>query len=247
MISPDYITQLLLSALATVIALCIHEYCHGYAAYKLGDDTAARCGRLTLNPIHHIDPIGAIFMVFFRFGWAKPVPINPRNFKNPKRDFAITALAGPLSNILAALISAPIFLLFLRLLSSAAYGGFGYILLYNTALFFSILTALNIGLGVFNMIPVPPFDGSRILNALLPQRIYFKVMKYERQIYWGVIAWLFFGTYAYRALMSVRLIARSPLLSAFIKIFDLSGLIGIAIDFLYRAIISFWQLIPFLS
>lgn len=247
MLSPDYLTQILLSAAAAIIALSIHEYCHAFAAYKLGDSTAQSLGRLTLNPLNHIDPIGALFMVLFRFGWAKPVPINPRNFDRPKRDFAITALAGPTSNIITAFISAPIFLLFLKLLASTPYVGFGHALVYNTCLFFSIFTALNIGLGVFNLIPVPPFDGSRILNAVLPERIYFKVMKYERQIYWGVIAWLFLGSYVYRALISIRFIARSPILSAISRIFDLSGLIGTAIDFLYRAIISFWQLIPFLS
>ena len=100
------IPQLLLNLVAVLVALTIHEYAHGYAAYKLGDNTAQLCGRLTLNPVKHLDPFGALCMLVFRFGWAKPVPINPRNFKNPKRDFAITALAGPLVNIVVAFFSA---------------------------------------------------------------------------------------------------------------------------------------------
>ena len=96
----------ILSALAALIALTVHEYCHGYAAYKLGDDTAKSMGRLTLNPIKHLDPYGAICMVLFHIGWAKPVPINPRNFKDPKKGFAITASAGPAANIILAFVSA---------------------------------------------------------------------------------------------------------------------------------------------
>ena len=100
----------LLSAIAALIALTVHEYCHGYAAYKLGDDTAKSFGRLTLNPLKHLDPYGAICMVLFHIGWAKPVPINARNFKNPKRDFAITAVAGPASNLILGFVSALIYL-----------------------------------------------------------------------------------------------------------------------------------------
>ena len=247
MFSFDNIPELLLSLLATFIALCVHEYSHALAAYVLGDKTAERNGRLSLNPIRHIDPVGAVFMVLFRFGWAKPVPVNPRNFKKPKRDFAIVALAGPLSNILSAFLSGFLLLLFVTFLPKAEYGGFGYTLIYNFCLFFSVFTALNVGLGVFNLIPVPPFDGSRILNVILPEKVYFKVMRHERHIYWGVIAWLFLGDYVYRALISVPAIASVPALSAIVRIFDLSGLIGSAINAIYGAIISFWQLLPFLS
>lgn len=247
MFSFGNIPELLLSVLATFIALCVHEYSHALAAYVLGDKTAERNGRLSLNPLRHIDPVGALFMVLFRFGWAKPVPVDPRNFRKPKRDFAIVALAGPLSNILSAFISALIFLLFLKILPGYDVGSFAYTITYNTCLFFSIFTALNVGLGVFNLIPVPPFDGSRILNVILPEKIYFKVMRHERQIYWGVIAWLFFGDYVYRALLSVPFIAATPVLAGIARIFDLSGLIGTAINFIYGAMISFWQLIPFLS
>ena len=234
---------LILSILAVVIALSIHEFSHGYVAYLLGDDTAKSMGRLTINPLKHLDPIGSLTMIFFRFGWAKPVPINPRNFKKPKRDFALTAIAGPLSNIILALFSSLLFLLFLKAYQGAE-AGFGKSLLYNTTLFFSIFTSLNVGLGVFNLIPVPPFDGSRILNVILPQKLYFKVMRYERQIYWIVIAWLFGGTYVYHALTTYTVLGSIPILSAILKILDLSGLIGEAISFIYYGMISLWQLIP---
>ena len=105
------IVSLALSALAVLIILPIHEFAHGYMAYKLGDNTARDMGRLSLNPMRHLDPLGALCMVVFHFGWAKPVPINPRNFKKPKRDFALTALAGPLSNLLMAFFSSFIYLL----------------------------------------------------------------------------------------------------------------------------------------
>jgi Zn-dependent protease len=104
-----------LSALAVLIILPIHEFAHGYAAYKLGDNTAKNLGRLSLNPLRHLDPIGALCMVVFHFGWAKPVPINARNFKYPKRDFAIVAMAGPLANLLLSLLGAFLYLLTLAL------------------------------------------------------------------------------------------------------------------------------------
>ena len=104
----DFYT-LILTAFATIITLTVHEFSHGYMAYKLGDPTAKNLGRLTLNPIKHIDPIGAVCMLFFHVGWAKPVPISLRYFKKPKRDFALTALAGPVSNLVIAILSALIF------------------------------------------------------------------------------------------------------------------------------------------
>ena len=247
MLSLSNMPQLIFSVAAAFIALCIHEFAHALAAYKLGDNTAERNGRLSLNPLHHLDPVGAIFMVLFRFGWAKPVPINPINFKKPKRDFAIVALAGPTSNIILAFFSAPIFLLFFKLAIAAQYGTFAHTALYNTCIFFTIFTALNVGLGIFNLIPIPPFDGSRILNVVLPEKAYFKVMRYERRIYFGFLIWLLVGDVVYSTLMSLPIISSAPILSGALKIFDLSGLIGKAIDFIYSAIISLWQLIPALS
>ena len=237
---------LILSLLAVVIALTVHEFSHGLVAYKLGDNTAKSLGRLSLNPLKHLDPIGALTMIFFRFGWAKPVPINPRNFKKPKRDFALTAIAGPLSNIILAFFSALLFLVFLKIYNFSD-SGFGGTLLYNTCLFFSIFTSLNVGLGVFNLIPIPPFDGSRILNIVLPEKLYFKVMRYERQIYWFVIAWLFGGSYIYTALINYTVLGSIPVVPYILRILDLSGLIGEAISAIYTAMISFWQLIPALK
>ncbi len=246
MLSLDYIQELLLSVVAVLVALSIHEFSHAYAAYRLGDNTAKLMGRLTLNPIKHIDPVGALFMIAFRFGWAKPVPINARNFKKPKRDFAITAIAGPLSNIITAFISSFFLLLSYKLLDIALDTPYQ-ALVYNTCLFLSIFTSLNVGLGIFNLIPVPPFDGSRLLNVILPERLYFKVMQHERQIYWGVIAWLFFGHYFYRGLVSVPFIGANPILSGIASVLDLSGLISKAISFLLNGMLSIWSLIPFLQ
>ena len=115
----ETVVYYLLSAIAALIALTVHEYCHGYAAYKLGDDTAKNFGRLTLNPLKHIDPYGAICMVLFHIGWAKPVPVNARNFKNPKKDFAITAAAGPLSNLILGFFSALLYLVVLTVASNS--------------------------------------------------------------------------------------------------------------------------------
>lgn len=246
MFSINDIPKLVLSLMAVLVALTVHEFAHAFAANKLGDSTAKNMGRLSLNPIKHLDPVGAVFMIFFHFGWAKPVPINSRNFKNPKRDFAITALAGPLSNILCAFISTFLFLLVLKTIPGTS-GTFLGNMLYNTCLFLSIFSSMSVGLGVFNLIPVPPFDGSRIVYAILPEKLYFKVMKYEKQIYWGVIAWMFFGTYIYRGLVSVPFIGGNAVLSGIAKIFDLSGLISSAINFIYSSMINMWKLIPFLK
>jgi Zn-dependent protease len=150
-----------------LISLPVHEFSHAFAAYKLGDDTAKKMGRLTLNPIKHLDPMGAILMIFTGFGWAKPVPINPNNFKNRKTGFALSALAGPVSNLILAYLS----IVILRALSLSPTRIPGLFLFY--------LAILNIGLGVFNLLPFPPLDGSRIFSLILPEKQYFKIMKYE--------------------------------------------------------------------
>ena len=195
--SPEGIATTLLSLPIVFFSLSIHEYAHGYAANKLGDPTASNLGRLTLNPINHIDPIGFICMLFFRFGWAKPVPINSRYFKKPRRDMALTALAGPITNLIVGFI----FLLFTVIAQE--------IILYNEVWMtllnepFSvpslILTflysgaTLNVYLAVFNMLPIPPFDGSRFFYIFLPTKWYFGIMKYERIIMVVMIVLLWTG------------------------------------------------------
>ena len=170
---------------AALIALVLHEVSHGYAAYKLGDPTARIMGRLSLNPLKHLDPIGAICMVLFRFGWAKPVPIDTRFFKNPKRDMALTALAGPVANLLIAFFSLPFYILAVNAYNTALFSGAAPIVmtLLNIAVyFFSALHGVNLGLALFNLLPIPPLDGSRVLFTFLPTQYYFRIMRYERYI-----------------------------------------------------------------
>ncbi len=179
-----------------LFSLTIHEYSHAYIANKLGDDTAKRLGRLTLNPLKHLDPIGTILLLLVHFGWAKPVPVDPRNFKDPKKDMLYVAIAGPISNIITAIISGILlkFIVF-NLASAGAFGA------YTVPLIQFLVWMIFIGvvLAVFNMLPIPPLDGSRVLYGLLPDHLansFKKIETYGILIVFGII--LFGGrTFSY--------------------------------------------------
>lgn len=169
------IFELIVVVVSSLLCITVHELCHGLAAYALGDDTAKRQNRLTLNPLRHIDPLGLIMMAVAGFGWAKPVVVDLRRFREPKLGMALTALAGPVSNVLlmllAAVIRVPIMMMTLKSSSSV----WGYLLMFTER-----TLVLSAGLAVFNLFPIPPLDGSKVLFAVLPDRAYSALMRYER-------------------------------------------------------------------
>lgn len=186
------LTQLItlaIQAVAAILCISFHEMGHGVAAWLLGDETARREGRVSMNPLHHVDPLGLILLITAGFGWAKPVPVDSRHFRHPKSGMAVTALAGPLSNFL---------------MGAVALGGAS--LLYHFAMkqlittqlyyFFALLVqiaVLSVGLGMFNLIPFPPLDGSKILFSLLPDRIYYFILRYERYLMGVLFLLVFFN------------------------------------------------------
>lgn len=179
----DGLANLLLTLPAVLWALSFHEFCHGWVAFKLGDRTAASQGRLSLNPLAHLDPVGTLMLIFFRLGWAKPVPINSRYFKNPRRDIALVSLAGAAGNFLTALVCG----ILIRLAPSFFLGN------WVLAEFMFTLLAVNVGLGAFNLIPIPPLDGSKILAVMLPpsaMRTFFFLEQYGMIV---ILALFFLG------------------------------------------------------
>lgn len=185
LLSPYEIVLYLLRALVVLVAIPFHEAAHALVSHWLGDDTAVRAGRLSLNPVRHFDLLGALCMLIGGVGWAKPVGIDVRNYKNPKVGMAISAAAGPVSNFLLAWFSMIVY-------KCVIYSGLGE-KIPALMLFFYYMVAMNLSLAVFNLIPIPPFDGSRIALLFLPRNLYFKAMRYERQIMLAVLLLVFLG------------------------------------------------------
>lgn len=209
----DVLIALLLIVPIVLISLTVHEYMHGLVSYKFGDPTAMNYGRLTLNPIKHIDPFGAVCMLFFGFGWARPVPINSGYYKNTRLGISMVSLAGPLSNFLMAFVATPIMLLIGHISIETEFGNapvwlvytlrdiglwshvpsFGGKMALSLLMFFLYFVQINIMFGIFNLLPIPPLDGSRILLVFLPQKAYYFVVKYELYIKLALMAILFTG------------------------------------------------------
>jgi len=176
----ELITKIILLAPPILLALTLHEYAHGYVAYRLGDPTAKSQGRLTLNPLSHLDPLGTIAFFLINIGWAKPVPVNGAYFKNPRKDMVWVALAGPLTNLFLAIISAMVAKIVLQLSQTIPYSPFAEAIIVP---FFEMVKAsiwINLVLCIFNFLPIPPLDGSRILMGVLPENLARPYASFER-------------------------------------------------------------------
>ena len=181
--------DIIVRAIVLLTAIPVHEAAHAYVADKLGDPTAKYMGRLTLNPMAHFDLMGSVAMLVFGIGWAKPVPINPLKFRDQKKGMAISAAAGPASNVIVAAISLAI----AKLIWYASYVTGVNTVISTLYTIFRSMCFINISLAIFNLIPIPPFDGSRIFNYFLPDKFYFKIMEYEQYIMIGLLVVLFTG------------------------------------------------------
>lgn len=182
------LVSLLLSAVGVLLCMTVHELCHGMTACRLGDPTAKRMGRLSLNPIKHIDILGFAMLLFVGVGWAKPVPVDMRYFKRPKRDMALTALAGPVSNMVLSFLLLALYSGLVRILT----GGLAAYFLLN---FLSRTAVMSIGLGLFNLLPISPLDGSKILFSLFPDKVYYTILRYERYVMIPLMILMFVGVF----------------------------------------------------
>lgn len=191
-------TYLVFSLIIVVFSLTIHELSHALTASALGDNTAREKGRITLNPLKHLNPIGTIAMLLFGFGWAEPVPVNPLRFKRKHRmrsGMALTAVMGPVSNLVLSFIASFAAGLCLKgvLNNMSSYEEIASSPLYLLYMFFYLMHVMNLYLAVFNILPIPPLDGSKILFMFLPDRFYYKIMKYEQFIAIGLVVLLYVG------------------------------------------------------
>lgn len=183
-LTPEY---LLYAIPAIIIGMTIHEFCHGYVSYKMGDDTPLEQGRLSLNPLQHMDPWGFLSLLLFGFGWAKPVQVNPYSYRDSKSGMMWTALAGPISNFVLAFLCVFLYMAVIK------FGSYGNNISNILLQFFSMCASINLGMGIFNLIPVPPLDGSKILLGVLNKTMYFKILEYERVLSIGLMVLLFSG------------------------------------------------------
>ncbi len=190
----EFLIKLMIQLPPLLMALTFHEFSHGYIAYKLGDDTAKRQGRLTLNPIAHLDIIGAIMLFIANIGWAKPVPINPYNFKDFKRGTALTAAAGPAANAIIAIIFAVIYNMIFKYAPNEMYMNSQWYAFAEIFVKYTIF--INLALGIFNLIPIPPMDGSKILGGFLSDNAYFKYTAKEKEGV-GILMLLFMVSFVF--------------------------------------------------
>ncbi len=179
--------RVLISLPAIILAIGIHEASHAFAAYSLGDNTAKNLGRLSLNPVKHIDPIGFLMLLLVGFGWAKPVPINPNNFKDYKKGTVLTALAGPVSNIVIAIIAS--FIYWTSIGMYVEYTKMGFVF----AQMMIMIIIINVNLAVFNLLPIPPLDGAKVAGILLPTKWYRNMLNYENMVQLIIALLLFSG------------------------------------------------------